>query len=82
MGELSTIVDDSVQFYWDIISQDTIAEKAMLHFRRIPAEFVCQDCGNQYKPEEDSFSCPKCKSLRIKLVTGDEFYVESIDVNT
>ena len=81
MGELSTNVDDSVQFYWDIISQGTIAEKALLHFHRIPAEFVCRDCGNPYKPEEDSFSCPKCTSLRVKLVDGDGFYVESIDVN-
>ena len=37
VGELSSIVDDSVQFYWDFVSQGTIAEKARLTFRRIPA---------------------------------------------
>jgi len=31
MGELSKMVDDSIQFYWDIIAKDTIAEKATLH---------------------------------------------------
>jgi hydrogenase nickel incorporation protein HypA/HybF len=80
MGELSSIVDDSVQFYWDIISQNTIAENARLHFRRIPAEFVCLDCDNRYRPEGDNFVCPVCGSVRVKLAAGDEFYLEAIDV--
>lgn len=62
MGELSSIVDDSVQFYRDAISQSTIAENALLHFRRIPAVFICRDCDKQYKPWEDSFGCPICGS--------------------
>ena len=35
IGELASMVDDSIQFYWDIIAKDTIAEKAKLHFHRV-----------------------------------------------
>ena len=41
MGELSSMVDDSIQFYWEVIAKDTIAEKATLNFRRVPAELQC-----------------------------------------
>ncbi|HEX2994458.1 MAG TPA: hydrogenase maturation nickel metallochaperone HypA, partial [Anaerolineales bacterium] len=41
MGELSSNVDDSIQFYWEIIAKGTLAEGAQLHFQRVPAEFEC-----------------------------------------
>jgi hydrogenase nickel incorporation protein HypA/HybF len=80
IGQLSSIVDNSVQFYWDIISNDTLAEGSKLHFKRIPTEMQCQDCQNQYKPPENEFACPTCRSINIKIVSGNEFYLESISV--
>ena len=61
IGQLSSILDDSVRFYWDIISKETIAEGAELHFKRIPTELECQVCGKRYEPGED-LACPACQS--------------------
>ncbi len=80
IGQLSSLVDDSVQFYWDLISQDTPAEHARLHFRRIPTELLCQDCGLQYHPDPEDLTCPACQSARLKVAAGEEFYLEAIDV--
>jgi hydrogenase nickel incorporation protein HypA/HybF len=80
IGDLSSIVDDSVQFYWDIISKDTIAEGAQLQFRRITTQFECLDCHTQYQPDGDSILCPQCGSTHIKVLSGEEFYLEAIDV--
>ena len=80
MGELSKMVDDSIQFYWEIIAKDTIAEKATLHFRRVPAEFQCLSCSEKYHPSDGEFTCPKCGSASIKIIAGEEFLLESIDV--
>lgn len=80
IGELASIVDESVQFYWPIVAQDTIAEGAKLHFRRIKTELLCLDCDYRYTPDGDEFSCPKCHRRNIKVITGKEFFVESIDV--
>ena len=59
LGELASIVDDSVQFYWDMISEDTLAEGATLHFRRIAALMECQDCGARYKPGDGQLLLPR-----------------------
>jgi hydrogenase nickel incorporation protein HypA/HybF len=81
IGQWSSIVDDSVQFYWDIISDGTIAKGATLHFRRIPVLLVCQDCGKEYQPSGEEFACPQCGGTRAQVKTGEEFQLEAIDVD-
>jgi hydrogenase nickel incorporation protein HypA/HybF len=80
IGDLSAVISESVQFYWDIISRDTIAEGATLHFERIRARFHCKDCGNEYQLDDRNFECPQCGSGRVDLVAGREFQLESIEV--
>ena len=82
IGQLSSVIDDSIRFYWDMISEGTLAEGARLHFRRVPAEFSCQDCEAKYQPESEDFSCPQCGGARVKLIAGGEFQVEAIEVET
>ena len=82
IGKLSYVVDNSVQFYWDMIAKDTIAEGATLHFQRVPAEFLCLDCGHRYPVDGETLACPHCESTRVKVASGDEFRLESIDVET
>jgi hydrogenase nickel incorporation protein HypA/HybF len=81
IGELSSIVDDSVQFYWDIISKETLAEGAQLHFKRIPAKLQCLECNTIYSLERgELISCPNCDSTHIKVIAGKEFQMESIEI--
>lgn len=80
IGQLSSIIDNSVTFYWDIITKDSICEEAKLHFRRIPAKLRCQDCKHIYSLENDLTPCPKCNSTNIRVIAGDEFNIESIDI--
>ena len=82
IGQLASIVDDSVQFYWDIIAKDTIADGAVLHFKRLPATLSCLDCNTRYNPGSEGFACPNCKSDHVKVISGDEFYMEAIDIDT
>jgi hydrogenase nickel incorporation protein HypA/HybF len=81
IGELSSIIDDSVQFYWDMISQDTIAQGANLNFRRTPATLRCNACDHEFPMEQDRFTCPACGSPHVVVAGGEEFLLESIDVD-
>ncbi len=80
IGKFSTVVDDSVQFYWDMIAEGTIARGAKLTFQRVPAEMTCRDCGHTFAPDDQTFTCPQCLSPRVKISKGEELRVESIDI--
>ncbi|MFH2037921.1 MAG: hydrogenase maturation nickel metallochaperone HypA [Chloroflexota bacterium] len=80
IGQMASLVDDSIQFYWDIISEGTIALGAKLNFKRIPTEMRCFDCGILFFPNSETFDCPSCGSIRVQVIHGDEMRVDSIDV--
>jgi len=80
IGQFSSIVDDSVQFYWDMIADGTIAHGAVLHFNRIPGEMTCRTCGHVFQPTDRTFACPSCGSVAVRITRGEEFRVDSIDV--
>lgn len=80
IGRLSSIVDDSIQFYWDIMSENTLCAGAALHFERIPARLLCLDCNKEYTLDADLEPCPFCQSPHIKVIAGEEFFVASIEV--
>ena len=80
IGELASFIDDSIQFYFEILSPDTPAEGAELHFERIKTRFRCRQCGHEFEPENRNWTCPSCSALGGDVIAGKEFYVESIEV--
>jgi hydrogenase nickel incorporation protein HypA/HybF len=80
IGQLSSVVDDSVQFYWDMVSENTICFGAKLHFNRIPAEFLCTQCQTKFNLDRELAPCPNCGSIQVRIISGEEFFLESIEI--
>ena len=80
IGALSSIIDDSVQFYWNHISKGTVAEEATLHFNRIPGALRCLDCGTEFTLEDELSPCPNCQSINLNIIAGEEFQVDYIEI--
>ncbi len=80
IGKLAGIVDDSVQFYFDFMSQGTLAEGAQLAFEWRPVRWRCWACGQVFEPQGEDWSCPACQSLGGDVIGGREFYLDSIEV--
>jgi len=83
IGDLSSIVDDSVQFYFDHLAPGTLAEGARLVFHRLPGRFRCRSCGHEYTPQHGlDWRCPACGEYGVEILQGREFTVDSIEVET
>ncbi len=80
IGELSGIVDECVQFYFDLLSKDTIAAEASLSFHQLPTKLRCRNCAITFSPDNLDWACPDCREQKIEIVSGRECYVESIEV--
>lgn len=80
IGDLSSFVGESIQFYFDLLSKGTLAEKASLSISRTPARARCKECRSEFVPEERVWLCPSCGGIIEEIISGREFYVESIEV--
>jgi len=82
IGDLTSIIDDSVQFYFDFLSKDTLAENAILHFERRPALATCTVCGHQTEVSLPMLpECQVCGSAQVTVSGGRDFYVDSIEID-
>lgn len=80
LGRLSSIIDDSIQFYWDMISENTICQGARLHFERMPATLLCLACEQEYTLDSEMTPCPRCGSAQVKVLSGDQFWLDSLEI--
>lgn len=80
-GELSGIVDECVEFYFELLSKDTIAAGASLSFDRLPTKLCCRKCNNTFSPDGHSWVCPSCKAQSVEIVSGRECYISSMEVD-
>ncbi|HSB03815.1 MAG TPA: hydrogenase maturation nickel metallochaperone HypA [Thermodesulfobacteriota bacterium] len=80
IGELSSFVGESIQFYFDVLSKGTEAESASLSISRIPAKARCRECNIEFHPGGTDWFCPTCSGPIEQILEGREFYVESIEV--
>jgi hydrogenase nickel incorporation protein HypA/HybF len=80
IGEMSGVVAECVQTYFDLLSRETIAAGAGLSFEKRPTELRCCRCETIFSPGELDWACPECHEVGIEIVSGRECYMESIEV--
>jgi len=81
LGELAELDRTIIQNHWDELSKGTSLEHAKLHFRPITGKAQCMACFKKYHPENGIICCPNCGSFGAKILSGEEFYFESIETD-
>ncbi|MCC6300784.1 MAG: hydrogenase maturation nickel metallochaperone HypA [Anaerolineales bacterium] len=79
IGEIAELDQDAIRSHWRELGEGTPAERAQLHFRLIKAEAQCMACFQKYHPEGGEIRCPRCGSFGAKILSGEEFYLETME---
>ncbi len=82
MGQRASMVDDSMLFYFDMLTPGTVAEGARLNLRRTEMRFHCERCASDYAPSGDDFCCPTCNTVGQVTDDGSELLIESMEIET
>ncbi len=83
VGEMRDFVEEWMQRYFDYLSRGTVAEGGKISVKRIPVTFKCRECGEEFPADirgREEISCPRCRSASLEVISGREFYIESIGV--
>jgi len=63
-----------------IFKENEIAKDAVVEYEITPLCAVCNVCKTEIKPSDmATLSCPVCKSNDIKISSGRDIYVKSIE---
>lgn len=81
IGQLRGIVPECIQIYLDMLAEGTIAEGARIESETPPVRVRCLDCGQDGDITSHHLECPHCGSLRLRLLSGKEFYIKSLEVD-
>ena len=80
VGTLRQVVPDTLDFYFGLVARGTLCEGARLEQEVVPALLRCAACAHQWPIDLPAFRCPSCGSADVAAVAGEEFEVESIEI--
>ncbi len=76
VGELIHFSDQQIYQQWN----ETLLARIPLTIIRVPVEQQCMTCFEKYHPVRAEVSCPQCGGVGAKILCGEEFYLESFEV--
>ena len=80
VGRDSGFIGESIQMYFDVISQGTACDGAKLTIIPVQPMLRCEDCGQLFQRRPFHFDCPRCGGNGVPTEIGKEFYIKSVEL--
>lgn len=81
IGDMTECIDDALQFSFEILSENTLAQGATLVLNKVSPRSVCLDCRKEFDHDRFHRQCPYCQSYSTDLIAGSELSIDSIEVD-
>lgn len=79
IGQLSLVVPDAIQFYFDVCKQDTLAASAVLEIIEIPAVAQCNTCHKHQHSSRLIGTCQYCEG-NLEWLSGLDLKIKEMEV--
>lgn len=79
LGILSGLTEDSIRFYWEVLTPGTAAEGSTLDVAMTPGRVACRTCGSESEVLDSYPMCPACGSVDLSVLSGDSCAIETIE---
>ncbi len=81
VGQLRQVVPDTLSYCWDLLTQFGPLAGSQLAIDHIPVLLACHACDAETEVADRLVVvCSQCGSGDVRVVTGEEFLVTSIDL--
>jgi hydrogenase nickel incorporation protein HypA/HybF len=82
VGALASVIPESLEFCWGIVSEGTPLEDSRLVVNLLPVVVHCAPCGIDSELEGvQSFRCPRCGEPCAEIRQGRELEIDSIEID-
>jgi hydrogenase nickel incorporation protein HypA/HybF len=79
IGKLSAVLPDAVRFCFDLCSQGTVADGAVLEILETPGRARCRACGAEVSLDRPYGQCG-CGGTDLEWLSGEELRVKEMEV--
>jgi hydrogenase nickel incorporation protein HypA/HybF len=81
VGALSGVVPDALQFAFEVLKQDTVAETAVLELEYIPLRIYCTTCDREFASDGFSHMCIECGGFDTEVRQGRELEIMYVELS-
>ena len=79
IGDFRQCVPEFLQFAFETLTQQTVAEGAQLIIESIPIQTECETCHHVFTISKQTFTCTHCNGTQLKLLSGKELILASVE---
>jgi hydrogenase nickel incorporation protein HypA/HybF len=80
IGELTSIVPEALDFAFVSITPGTPLQGVKVVMKKVKLKGKCGDCNKEFRIKHMMYICPKCRGTNIKILSGKEMIIQSIDM--
>ena len=80
VGGLTHVEPENLRFWYEELSRDTALAGSRLVVEKRPVAVQCRHCGRRFTVVANCFVCPDCGIADVRVTSGDELLLESIEV--